>query len=444
MRGACVWRWCAALLTLISLRGCTGDRFAPSTLREYLRSVVKDTLDQHYADLNSRLDRIEASLERIGQTGGSGLQIRSASRAPHVVCNVASWASFRSGRGKFTIDNIDIQACTHLVYQYVGMDETSNELRSLNPTLDLGSFGNPSGGNYARFTSLKKLKPSLKTIISVGGYLEGSEKFSNMAQDPAKRAKFVASVMEFLQKHNFDGLDMNWQHPTQRGGTPQDRTNFPVLLEELREAFRPRSWLLMASLSALTSIADAGYDVPRISSAIDLLHMQGFDYHGVWDRRTGHNAPLDRVSGSVNYYLRMGADASKLLLGIPLYGSSYLLTDPTRSDVGAPAAETAFKGPYTQLDGSIGYNELCEMRAEAVGAERWTKNWDDVAKVPYFVQDTRWVSIEDERSVTHKAALVQRFRLAGVALTTLDTDDFNGVCGQKNVLMSAIITELKK
>ena len=443
MRCACIQRWCVALWLAICMHGCGGDRFAPNTLRQYLREVVKETLDQHYADLNSRLDRIEESIDRLGESGG-GIQLRSAATARHVVCNVASWASFRSGIGKFTVDDIDTHRCTHIVYQYVGLDETSNELRSLNPALDLGSFGSPAGGNYARFTNLKKTKPSLKTIISVGGYLEGSEKFSNMAQDPAKRAKFVASAVEFLQKHNFDGLDMSWQHPAQRGGSPQDRANFPLLLEELREAFRPHGWLLTASLSALTSIADAGYDVPRLNAALDFLHVQGFDYHGVWDRRTGHNAPLDRVTGSLNHYLRMGADPAKLVLGIPLYGSSYVLTDPLQNGVGEPAAETAFKGPYTQLDGSIGYNELCEMRREAFGTDRWTMHWDDVAKVPYFVQDARWVSIEDERSVTLKVALVKRLRLAGVAVTSLDTDDFQGTCGQKNILMNAITKELQK
>ena len=275
MRRGGLWLGCVALWIILTLRGCGGDRFAPSTLRQYLREVVKEALDEHYAELNRRLDRIEMSIERLGESGGT-IQRRGniGARRSVVVCNVASWGSFRTGNGTFTVDDVDTKSCTHVVYQYAGMDEASSRVRSLNPTLDLGVFGDVSTGNYAAFVQLKKAKPSLKTIISVGGFLEGSKKYSDMARDPAKRATFVSSVVEFLQRHGFDGMDLSWQQPTQRGGSSQDRDNLPLLLEELRAAFRPHGWLLTASLSALTSIVDAGYDLPRLSAVLDLMFLQ--------------------------------------------------------------------------------------------------------------------------------------------------------------------------
>lgn len=44
-----------------------------------------------------------------------------------------------------------------------------------------------------------------------------------MAADPAKRAVFVNSVLEFLPKYNFDGLDLDWEYPANRGGVPADK-----------------------------------------------------------------------------------------------------------------------------------------------------------------------------------------------------------------------------
>ena len=46
-----------------------------------------------------------------------------------------------------------------------------------------------------------------------------------MAADPAKRATFVQSCVEFLKKYNFDGLDMDWEYPAERGGHSVDRVS---------------------------------------------------------------------------------------------------------------------------------------------------------------------------------------------------------------------------
>lgn len=47
-----------------------------------------------------------------------------------------------------------------------------------------------------------------------------------MVTDPAKRATFVNSVVSFIQKYNFDGLDFDWEYPASRGGVPADKVSF--------------------------------------------------------------------------------------------------------------------------------------------------------------------------------------------------------------------------
>ena len=73
--------------------------------------------------------------------------------------------------------------------------------------------------------------------LSIGGWNEGSENYSEMAADDDKRSTFVSSAVQFLKKYRFDGLDLAWAYPTQRGGKPEDKENFIILLKELRWRF---------------------------------------------------------------------------------------------------------------------------------------------------------------------------------------------------------------
>lgn len=46
---------------------------------------------------------------------------------------------------------------------------------------------------------LRNYNPNLATVISIGGWNEGSNKYSAMVSNPASRATFVASVVQFLK-----------------------------------------------------------------------------------------------------------------------------------------------------------------------------------------------------------------------------------------------------
>lgn len=90
-------------------------------------------------------------------------------------------------------------------------------------------------GFIQKAVGLKNINPKLKVIASVGGWNEGSIKYSKMAASPSKRSVFVNSVFDFLVQHGFDGFDLDWEYPTERDGSPADRKNFVTLLMELRQ-----------------------------------------------------------------------------------------------------------------------------------------------------------------------------------------------------------------
>jgi len=44
-----------------------------------------------------------------------------------------------------------------------------------------------------------------------------------MVSDSNERAKFVASAVSFLLRYGFDGLDLDWEYPADRGGVSTDK-----------------------------------------------------------------------------------------------------------------------------------------------------------------------------------------------------------------------------
>jgi len=68
-------------------------------------------------------------------------------------------------------------------------------------------------GGYRAMVGLKRVNPQLKVLISVGGWVEGSRKFSQMASSAFVCQEFIRSVVNCLDAHGFDGLDLDWEYP---------------------------------------------------------------------------------------------------------------------------------------------------------------------------------------------------------------------------------------
>ena len=85
-----------------------------------------------------------------------------------------------------------------------------------------------------------------------------------MAKDPMKRKQFVDSAVKFIQQHNFDGLDLDWEYPGKRGGAPEDKANFIALIQDLHSVFSKYNLLLTAAIGAAQGTIDAAYDVEKM------------------------------------------------------------------------------------------------------------------------------------------------------------------------------------
>ncbi|CAG2109098.1 unnamed protein product, partial [Medioppia subpectinata] len=88
-----------------------------------------------------------------------------------------------------------------------------------------------SNGNYKKFVGLKTYNKNLKTLIAIGGWNEGSKRFSKLVASPELRQTFINSALKFLREHNFDGLDLDWEYPGFRdGSSSDDKQNYATFI----------------------------------------------------------------------------------------------------------------------------------------------------------------------------------------------------------------------
>merc|ERR1712025_1463858 len=95
-------------------------------------------------------------------------------------------------------------------------------------------------------------------------------------------------------------------------------------IQDLHAVFAPKKLLLTAAIGAAQGTIDAAYDVEKMYKYLDYVHVMCYDYHGKWDQKTGHNAPLSsrptesgkdltlNVEYTLAYLIKKGAKPEKL------------------------------------------------------------------------------------------------------------------------------------
>ncbi|RIK14729.1 MAG: hypothetical protein DCC52_19385 [Chloroflexi bacterium] len=235
---------------------------------------------------------------------------------------------------------------------------------------------------------------NIRVLISVGGWGLDQE-FEAFAASPELRAKFISSLMQYVDAHNLDGVDMDWEYPT--GGASSE--NFLALMQELRAELDARKKLLTAAVAAYGDNADG---IPDATFAlVDFLNLMAYADSGAHDNADGIpdatfalvdflNLMAYADSGAhhssyvaqqtLDYWHARGLPQSKMVLGVPFYASPGDVSFAKLVKSDPRAAQTDFFNYHGVI---AAYNGLPTMRAKtqlalerAGGIMFWTLNQD--------------------------------------------------------------------
>ena len=238
----------------------------------------------------------------------------------------------------------------------------------------------------------------VRVLLSVGGAESGA---ILRAQPPNALADTLA---QRVRASGYDGLDLDWEF----GESEADSAKISALALALRK--RLPGMLLTMAVSA-EDYYGRWFKTETLLPAVDWLNIMAYDFCGPWCDRALHNAPIPRVTASIDYWKGRGWPTQKLLLGIPGYG---------RRMRAARFGDPAPKGTY--IGDEIAFTEL-----EAFRKQGWKPMRDEEAQVPYLVkpQGGELISYEDEVSARRKGQLARTRGLRGVFFWEM-THDFDG------------------
>ncbi|KAG0216867.1 hypothetical protein BGX31_000440, partial [Mortierella sp. GBA43] len=306
----------------------------------------------------------------------------------------------------------------------------------------------------------QKLATGTRVLISVGGWSfthpEGGgggggggtrHRFERMIQSKASRKTFIESCIEFCQFFGFDGVDIDYEYPSY-----QDRASMTALFKEMRDAFDTEgSGLVLSLAGASFQEGVQGYELDKVAEYVDFIMIMAYDLYGAYDSNrivNIHTALIQTpteshrghsVQGAVELYLDQGVPRQKLVLGLALYGKSFILTDPWNSRQPGVAKFSAGGDPTGCIEarGDIAYNEIANLvmrqQLEQQSQQQSPQpspptvrpQWDPNGRAFYFVYGDRqdnWVGYDDRPSLDLKLQLVTEQDLAGVMWWSLDQD----------------------
>lgn len=315
-----------------------------------------------------------------------------------------------------TPKDVNLSLATNIFYSFFNIDPNTGEVLLGDPWADIQKPF-PSlyeknvhyKGLLSRFYEIKHNNRNVKVSMSIGGW-SNKDNFACGLANTEKLTRFVQTAIDMMMKYGFDGIDLDWEYPS----NPKEATIYLTLVRQLRYALRQvelekelaqDTFLLTMACPAYDEKLDL-LDINDIDQYLSFWNMMTYDFSGEWSSIAGYHCNLYKTKedelcadDAIKYMIKKGVDSRKLILGMAMYGR--------------PQAHTegyGFKAhgvPSGTEDGCFMYNKLPLPGCKEL------YNRDVVSAYCYSAKDKVFCSYDNVESVRIKAIYVRNKRLGG-------------------------------
>jgi chitinase len=315
--------------------------------------------------------------------------------------------------------NINAQYLTHINYAFAEVVD--------NKVVGYLSYDTE---NYKALHSLKEINPDLKILVSIGGWGK-SNGFSDAALTDTSRATFVKSAIDYLEQHQLDGIDLDWEYPAQRGAgniyRAVDKSNFTFLLRDMRAALNEiglrdqKEYLLTIATGANQRYLDLT-EMDQAQQYLDFINIMSYDFVTGSSDTTAHQANLFpsntikashiSVSESVAWHQAAGIPIEKLVMGVPFYGRRWMGVDSTAGGLHQAS---------TSGGGGVSYHQIMDYLEKDKTYQRY---WDEEAQAPYLWHpgDRQFITYDDPQTLQRKADFIKEKGMGGAMFWQYGSD----------------------
>ncbi|KAG7287400.1 hypothetical protein NEMBOFW57_006911 [Staphylotrichum longicolle] len=296
-----------------------------------------------------------------------------------------------------------------------------------------------------QFDLFKQLQ-GVKKIVSLGGWdfsaLPGTFMILREAAQPGNRDVFKRNIISFLNEHNLDGIDLDWEYPGAPdipdipSDDPVNGLNYYRLLASIKAEVGSSKSVSFAAPASFWYLRS--FPIKQMAAALDYIVFMTYDLHGQWDAGNKWTSPgcptgnclrshvnETETKDALSMITKAGAPSNKVLVGVSSYGRSFKMAQAGCDSesclfTGDNRNSQAAKGRCTKTSGYISNAEINEIIAAGKVTKSYTKEGSNIM----VYDNTEWVAWMDDEMKGKRAAFYDSYNFLGTTDWAIDLQDW--------------------